>query len=120
MPAFIHQKEGRWRYAALAVLFAAALSGASQQAYAGAKPKVHTIAIEAMQFSPPAAEVAMGDTVIWINKDPFPHTATAQDRSFDSHNIAANGRWKFKVKKKGVFPYVCTLHPTMKGTLTVK
>lgn len=76
--------------------------------------------IEALQFSPQVIEVAPGDTIVWINKDPFPHTATAQDRSFDSGEIAPKRSWKFKARKKGAFSYICTLHPTMKGSLVIQ
>ena len=63
--------------------------------------------------------VKAGDTVVWVNKDPFPHTATAQG-VFDSKYIAAGKSWRFKARKAGEFPYICTLHPTMKGTLVVR
>jgi plastocyanin len=79
----------------------------------------HTIVIEGVVFAPETITVKTGDTVTWINKDPFPHTATAQDRSFDSRDIPANKRWKYTARKAGSFRYVCTLHPTMKGTLIV-
>ncbi|MGZ5227705.1 MAG: cupredoxin domain-containing protein [Burkholderiales bacterium] len=79
----------------------------------------HTVVIEGVVFVPETLTVRAGDTVTWINKDPFPHTATAQDRSFDSRDIPANKRWKYTARKAGSFPYVCTLHPTMKGTLIV-
>ena len=35
-----------------------------------------------------------GDTIVWVNKDPFPHTATAKG-VFDSHEIAAGKSWKY-------------------------
>src|SRR6476469_10365554 len=79
----------------------------------------HTIVIEGVVLVPETLTVKTGDTVTWINKDPFPHTATAQDRSFDSRDIPANKRWKYTARKVGTFPYVCNLHPTMKGTLIV-
>jgi plastocyanin len=79
----------------------------------------HTVVIDGVLFTPAALTVKFGDTITWVNKDPFPHTATAQDRSFDSREIAANKRWKYTARKAGSFPYVCTLHPTMKGTLIV-
>ena len=85
-----------------------------------AEAKVHTVVIEAMRYTPEAIEINAGDTVIWKNRDAFPHTATAEDRSFDSGEIASGGTWKFVARRKGVFPYVCTLHPTMKAKLLVR
>lgn len=80
----------------------------------------HTVVMEGVAFVPATLTVKQGDTVIWVNKDLFPHTATAQDRSFDSPEMAPNQTWKYTTTKSGTFPYVCTLHPTMKGTLIVK
>ena len=89
-------------------------------AIAAAAATTHTIVMEGVAFVPEMLTVKQGDTVIWVNKDLFPHTATAQDRSFDSPEIAPNKTWKYIATKSGTFPYVCTLHPTMKGTLVVK
>lgn len=80
----------------------------------------HTVNIEALQFSAPNLEVKAGDTVIWKNKDAFPHNVTAANKGFRSGDIQSARSWKFKAGKKGVFPYVCTLHPGMKAVLTVK
>ena len=89
-------------------------------ARAGPAAKTHTVVIEAMVFTPAAIEVNAGDTIVWKNKDPFPHTATAQDRSFNSGEIAPDRSWKFKAVRKGRFTYGCTLHTTMQGVLIVK
>ena len=48
---------------------------------------------------------------MWLNRDPFPHTATSP--VFDSKAIAAGGSWKYIARTRGTFSYVCTLHPTM-------
>lgn len=102
------------------MLLAAALFNAGMGANAFAGPKTHTVVIEAMQFTPQTLEVHPGDTVMWHNKDPFPHNVIASDRSFQSKEIAPDASWKYKVVKKGIFPYMCTLHPTMKASLVVK
>ncbi|WP_194724011.1 cupredoxin domain-containing protein [Noviherbaspirillum malthae] len=81
---------------------------------------VHTVRIEAMQFSPASLEVRAGDRIVWKNADPFPHTATSVDRKFDSGNMTAEKTWTWTAKQKGVYPYICTLHPGMKGVVTVK
>jgi len=87
---------------------------------AGAAATTHTVAIDATEFKPVILSVKRGDRVVWVNKDPFPHTATAEDRSFDSRSIAPGKSWSWVAKKPGEYPYMCTLHPTMKGTLIVQ
>ncbi len=84
------------------------------------KPKTHTVTIEYMRFQPESLTVARGDTVVWVNKDIVPHTATSKDGGFDSQVIPVEKSWKFTVRKKGTFAYICTLHPTMTATLRVK
>jgi plastocyanin len=89
-------------------------------AAAGPKPTAHTVVIEAVRFDPQELTVKVGDTIVWINHDPFPHTATAVDKTFDSREIAAGRSWKYTVRKAGVLAYACSLHPTMLGTLRVQ
>ena len=79
----------------------------------------HTVTMDGVKFEPASITVAPGDTVTWVNKDPFPHTAT-DPGVFDSREIAPEKSWKWTARKAGVYNYVCTLHPTMKGTITVK
>jgi plastocyanin len=101
----------------LALLCAYAAGDVLAAAPAG---KTHTVIMEGVAFAPATLTVRAGDTVTWVNRDAFPHTATAQDRSFDSGEIPAARSWKTVVRKSGSFDYVCTLHPGMKGTLVVK
>ena len=101
--------------AAILVVTAVAVGAAAPTAAA-----THTVVIENLQFSPKELTVNRGDRVVWVNKDLFPHTATAEGRGFDSHSIAANASWSYVASKPGTFPYGCTFHPTMKATLTVK
>lgn len=75
--------------------------------------------IDGLKFEPATITVSRGEAVVWVNKDPFPHTVTARG-AFDSHEIAAGKSWKLTPRKAGTFEYLCTLHPNMKGSLTVK
>jgi plastocyanin len=88
--------------------------------HAAAAPTVHTIVIDGMRFIPQTVEVKRGDTVVWRNKDPFPHTATATGGGPASPAIAAGARWTYTATKRGRFPYLCTLHTTMTGLLVVE
>jgi plastocyanin len=103
--------------AALAVALALAGSAVAQTA---PKPATHRVTIDSTQFTPDVVNAKVGDTVLWINKDMFPHTATSKAAKFDSGSLLTGKSWKFKVTAKGEFPYICTLHPTMKGTIRVK
>ena len=75
--------------------------------------------MDGTRYEPSAITVKKGDTVTWVNKDPFPHTVTAAGK-FDSRSIAADGKWTFRATQAGQFDYICTLHPNMKGTLKVE
>jgi plastocyanin len=79
-----------------------------------------TVTIENLQFSPAVLSVHRGDRIVWVNKDLFPHTVTADKRAFDSGSIAAGASWTYVVRKSGKFSYACTFHPVMKGSVEVK
>ena len=80
----------------------------------------YTVAIHGVTFDPVALIAKVSETVVWVNKDPFPHTVTSQSGGFDSRDIAPGQSWSYTTTKTGVFPYLCTLHPTMRATLTVE
>ncbi len=82
--------------------------------------KTHTVRIEGMKFVPERLEVAAGDTVIWTNKDFLPHSVTAADAHVESGDLAPGKSWRFVARKKGEMPYICRLHPVMKGVLVIK
>ena len=104
---------------AAALVCAAGLLCIGAGAIAAGKHASHTVVIEGMKYAPATLTVKRGDTVVWINKDPFPHTVTAKG-VFDSHDIAASRSWKYTARKTGEFAYICDLHPTMRGTLKVE
>jgi plastocyanin len=82
--------------------------------------QARVINIENLQFNPQNLAVKSGERITWVNKDLFPHTATADAKAFDSKSIAPNGTWTWVARKPGTYSYVCTFHPTMKGTVTVQ
>ena len=82
------------------------------------RPTIHRVIIEGTAYQPAALTIKRGDTVEWINKDPFPHTVTAP--AFDSGSIAPGQSWRYTAKTVGEYSYVCLLHPNMKGALQVR
>jgi plastocyanin len=79
---------------------------------------VHVI-MRNMKFSPASIEIKPGETVEWTNEDITPHTATSAPL-FDSGSIDSDKSWRHTFTEPGNFPYTCTFHPDMKGTVTVK
>jgi plastocyanin len=99
---------------------AAALAAAPSGLVAAERaPTTHQVVMQGLLYVPETLTVRPGDVVVWVNKDPFPHTATAAG-AFDSGPIAPGKSWRFTARKTGTYPYLCTLHTTMKGTLKVE
>ena len=82
--------------------------------------KTHTVIMEGMVFQPNVITVAAGDTIVWVNKDMVPHSATSETAGFDSNVIPANGSWRTRVERVGDLDYLCSFHPTMTAKLQVR
>lgn len=86
-------------------------------------PPVETtdVLMEGFAFDPPHIQVSVRDTVTWEQGvDPEPHTATADDDTFDSGNLADEGEtFEFTFEEPGEYSYFCELHPEMLGLVTV-
>ena len=78
----------------------------------------YTVVIDKMKFGAVPNGLRVGDTVMWVNRDLFRHTATAADHSFDI-DLAAGKSGKITVKKSGSVAFSCKFHPGMKGRLVV-
>jgi plastocyanin len=73
-------------------------------------------------YSPNPASVSGGSTVTWNNVDSTPHTATADDGSFDTGiiNGGASGNALINTSTETrTIPYHCSVHPEMRGTLQI-
>ena len=64
--------------------------------------------------------VAVGTKVTWTNLDDTEHHLNNTTAPFDGDLAAKNATYSFTFTKAGSFAYVCTVHPTMKGTITVQ
>ena len=74
---------------------------------AKAAPRVHTVQIKGMAFVPATLNVSVGDTIVWVNDDLVPHTATGivdDVKVFDSGELAAKASWKYVASKPGTIP----------------
>ena len=70
-------------------------------------------------FRPETLEIAAGTTVTWTNQDIVPHTATADDGSFNSGKLSKSESFSFTFEEPGTYEYFCEFHPNMTGTIVV-
>jgi plastocyanin len=77
------------------------------------------VLIQNMAFTPATITVNAGTTVTWTNKDAIAHTVTSDNGLFNSGNIGSNGTYSYTFPAAGSFPYHCSIHTTMKGTVVV-
>ena len=76
------------------------------------------ISMENLVISPAEATARVGDTIEWINKDIFAHTATARNGDFDV-TLPPKKSGTLVLKKAGTTDYYCRFHPNMKAVLNV-
>jgi len=79
-----------------------------------------TVEIVDFAFSPANLEIAAGTTVTWTNQGAAPHTATGDGGSFDTGRLDSGQSGTATFDQPGAFPYVCSFHPDMTGTITVQ
>ena len=84
-----------------------------------AQPPVQTIVIVSMAFSPANVTVKPGQTIEWVNKDLFEHTATADDHGFDL-DLKPGAKAHISAPRSGIISYSCRFHPGMKGVIRVQ
>jgi plastocyanin len=70
-------------------------------------------------LSPNPVEVKVGETVTWVNDDSDRHTVTSKDGIFDSGMMGKGQSFRFTFDKEGEYPYFCSPHPGMVGTVVV-
>lgn len=78
-----------------------------------------TIEISNFAFRPGTTTVKKGTTVTWANKDSIGHNAAADDASWKTAILSSGQSVSVTFDKAGTYPYHCTPHPFMKGTIVV-
>lgn len=78
-----------------------------------------SVTILDFRFSPDSTTVNVGDTVSWFNEGPTPHSATADEGSFDTGILKKGQSGSHTFTEPGTFSYHCTPHPWMKATVKV-
>lgn len=94
-------------------------TGGSEPAPSGDAARSEKVEIVDFAYDPDPVTIEVGGKVTWVNRDSEPHTATADDGSFDTGTLEEGKLKSESFKEAGTFTYICTIHPDMQGTLEV-
>jgi plastocyanin len=107
--------------AALAAIGVLVLAAAAAPRSTDPFSQRHVLEIQGMAFHPAVLKVQWGDTVVWINRDIVPHTATSTGKSgWNTGPLLQGKSGQYVPRHKGEDPYFCQLHPGMLGKLIVR
>jgi len=82
-----------------------------------------SVSIQGFSFDPPVLTVDVGDTVVWTNGDAVTRTTTSdpgQVESWSSVGLPRGGSFSVTFESSGNFSCHCSVHPSMRGTVTVR
>lgn len=91
-------------------------SGAGEQGMEGKT----VVEIKDFSFQPKTLTVKAGTTVTFLNKDITGHSATADDKRFDTGILRQGESATVTFDTVGTYAYHCTPHPNMQATITVE
>jgi plastocyanin len=94
-------------------------AGGSTPAPSGDAARAEKVEIVEFTYEPDPVTIEEGGKVIWINRDSAPHTATADDGTFDTGTLEEGKLGSESFKEPGSYPYFCEIHPSMRGTVEV-
>jgi plastocyanin len=107
---------------AMPVMIALLLIAASPSVKATDQPSAANVAvkIDNFVFGPQTLTVPVGTTVTWTNSDDIPHTSVSTEGVFKSKVLDTDEKFSYTFTKAGTYPYYCTIHPKMTGTVVVQ
>jgi len=71
------------------------------------------------RYTPRSANVAVGTTIRWVNRDGVTHTVSAFDETFESGSMRKSGVFSATFNTPGTYSYGCNLHLQMRGNVVV-
>ncbi len=93
--------------------------GGNAAAPSGEAPRAEKVEIADFAYNPDPVTVQVGGKVTWLNQDSAPHTATAEDGSFDTGTLEEGKLKSETFKQAGTYEYICQIHPEMHGVVEV-
>jgi plastocyanin len=106
---------------ATVMVLALALSAASPGVTAQTpQPAIADVKVDNFSFGPATLTVAVGTTVTWTNRDDIPHTVVSTEKVFKSKVLDTDEKFSYTFSKAGTYPYFCSVHPKMTGSVVVQ
>jgi len=98
-----------------------AASPASTEVPSAAAPAAGAGAVTIVDFGfqPTDLTVAAGSTVTWTNTGDATHTVKWSDGTPESAGLTTSATYARTFETAGAYPYVCGIHGSMTGTITV-
>ncbi len=79
----------------------------------------NNVSIQNYAFSPSTLTIQKGANVTWKNDDSVQHTVVSDSPAFSSPLLNTGDTYTFQFNSTGTYPYHCSIHTYMKGTITV-
>jgi plastocyanin len=98
---------------------AASAPGAAAVCEETTDPGDVAVNVKDFAFEPTAISAKVGQVIAFTNTGAAPHTATVDDGSCATPNIAAGAADGLTFSVAGSYPFHCAIHSQMKGTITV-
>ena len=102
------------------VLAVVLLAASPMTVMAQEAPNKATVVIKDFDFAPMDVTIPAGGSVTWTNRDGEPHTVTSVDGQFRSGALDQDQSFTFTFPKPGTYAYLCSIHPKMRATVTVR
>ncbi len=78
------------------------------------------VVMKGLAFDPASVTIKVDETVKWLNQDSTAHTVVADNGEFQSENLRPGGDYTYTFPEAGTYPFHCSIHPTMTGTVIVQ
>jgi plastocyanin len=100
----------------------AACGGSSSAGGTAPAANGHAVLIKGFKFVPATLTVPVGTKVTFTQEDSTPHTVSGSGNSSFLRSAPLNKGQSYTVtfSKPGTYHYICSIHPTMHGTVIVK
>lgn len=89
-------------------------------AWAGT-PTRASVSVKDFSYSPASVTIKKGGTVTWVWRGRISHNVYGTKASYGINSgFRSSGSWAKRFTRSGSFHYYCTIHPSMKGVVTVR